>query len=110
MSYYLVVGGEQWTQVASIGGWKEFREWVENLENVNELLHLVNHGWNQNLGKLKNQLVSALNEEKPSANVKGIGEAIVEALDNAPKGSSSCLLTDGLTSIDDPDDSGWISS
>lgn len=35
--------------------------------------------------------------------------AMVQSLNSGPEGSSSALLTDGLTEKDDPDDSGWTS-
>ena len=105
MSYYLVVGGEKWTQVASVGGWREFREHVEGLDGAEQVKHLAEYGWCQKLPELAEQLKEAVSGA--SENVKSIGRAMLGALAAAPEGAESCLLTDGLTETDDPDDSGW---
>lgn len=105
MSYYFVVGGEKWTQVASVGGWREFREHVEGLDGAEQVKHLVEHGWSQKLPELSEQLKQAI--AGASDNVKSIGKAMLGALVAGPDGAESCLLTDGLTSVEDPDDSGW---
>lgn len=112
MTYSLITGGEKWTQVASIAGWKTFREWVEEIESddIDELRHLVEYGWSQKLPDLSEQLTETLSSGKPSADVKDIGQTVLAALEDAPDGAESAVLTDGLTSIDDPDDSGWSST
>lgn len=112
MSYYLVVGGEKWTQVASVIGWRDFRSWVDGIgsDNADELRHLVEYGWSQKLPDLSEQLTESLSSGKPSADVKDIGQTVLTALADAPDGAESAVLTDGLTGIDDPDDSGWSST
>ena len=105
MSYYLVVGGEKWTQVASVSGWREFREHIAGLDDAEQVKHLVDHGWCQKLPELAEQVKQAV--AGASENVKSIGQAMLDALSAAPEGAESCLLTDGLTSVEDPDDSGW---
>lgn len=112
MTYSLITGGEKWTQVASIAGWKEFREWVEEIESdgIDELRHLVEYGWSQKLPDLSEQLTETLSSGKPTADVKDIGQTVLAALEDAPDGAESAVLTDGLTGIDDPDDSGWVSA
>ncbi len=106
MSYYLVVGGERWTQVASVSGWKEFRDHVEGLEGHEQLRHLVLYGWSQKLTELSEQLSDAMSDGA-SENVRSIGNAILTALADAPDNAESCLLTDGMTSKEDPDENGW---
>jgi len=112
VTYSLITGGEKWTQVASIAGWKTFREWVEEIESddIDELRHLVEYGWSQKLPDLSEQLPETLSSGKPSADVKDIGQTVLAALEDAPDGAESAVLTDGLASIDDPDDSGWSST
>jgi len=108
MSYYLVVGGEDWKQVASLSGWAEFREWAEG-QDAGELHHLIDHGWSQDIPVLEEQLNKAIEEGEPSRDVEDIATAILNALEGRQLGHESVVLTDGLTEQDDPDDSGWSS-
>lgn len=108
MSYYLVVGGEDWVQVASLSGWAEFREWAEG-QPGDELHHLIDHGWGQNIPVLETELKKALADDPPVADVGDIALDILGALGNRQPDHESVLLTDGLTSEDDPDSSGWES-
>ena len=109
MSYYLITGGEKWTQVASIQGWREFREWAAGLDAADhkELFHLIEHGWSQSLGELESQLTDAIEKGEPSADIADIGKTILQALKDRGQDAESAILTDGLTENDDPDDSGW---
>jgi len=106
MTYYLVVGGEDWTPVASITGWKDFRKWATR-RTGSELRHLLQYGWSQDPGSLEEQLAEAVEQNDPSKDVASVAEACLEAIRNRGASASSVLLTDGLTSVDDPDDSGW---
>ena len=108
MSYYLVVGGKDWTQVASLSGWAEFREWVEG-QPGDGLRHLVDHGWGQDIPALEAELKKALTDDPPVSDVEDIALAMIEALKNRQPDHESVILTDGTTSVDDPDDSGWES-
>jgi hypothetical protein len=108
MSYYLAVGGEDWTQIASLSGWAKFREWAEG-QSGDELRHLIDHGWGQDIPTLEVELKKALDANPPTSDVGDIALAVLKALGNRQPDYESVLLTDGLTSEDDPDDSGWES-
>jgi hypothetical protein len=108
MAYSLVVGGEKWTQVASISGWGDFRKWARR-QKTPELRHLIDYGWSQDIPELKKQIEESLENDPPGEDVAGIASAMVKALESGPTGAESVVLTDGLTEIDDPDDSGWTS-
>jgi hypothetical protein len=108
MSYYLVVGGEDWKQVASLSGWAEFREGAEG-HDAGELHHLIDHGWSQDIPALEEQLSKVVEEGEPSGDVEDIATAILDALEGRQPGHGSVVLTDGLAEQDDPDDSGWTS-
>lgn len=104
MSYYLVVGGERWTQVASIGGWKDYRKAVESLDadEFGQVRHLVEHGWSQKLPELERQL-AAVSSKDPD--VESINRALLDAVKARAPSAASAVLTDGLTSKDDADGS-----
>ncbi len=112
MTYSLITGGEHWTQVATVGGFAEFRDWAEKLktDDYKQVRHLVAYGWSQELEDLGKQLQQALKDKEPSDDVADIGRTILKALDNRTEDAESAILTDGMTEKDDPDDSGWTIS
>jgi hypothetical protein len=105
VSYSVIIGGTNWTEVASLAGWGEFRKWTETLDGeFGELSHLVAHGWSQELDDLLRQLQAAVKASKPSADVADIAKQIIRAIEDKPKGAVSIQLTDGLTEEIDPED------
>ena len=105
MSYSVIIGGTDWTEVASLAGWGEFRKWTETLDgDFGELSHFVEHGWSQELDNLLSQLQTAVKASKPNADVADIAKQIVRAIEDKPKDAVSIQLTDGLTEEIDPED------
>ena len=108
MAYYLVVGGETWRQVATVGGLAQFREELERLDDLPKLKHLIEFGWVQGLDELEQQIESAVvSLTKDSADVAGEMLTVVKS---RTLEMASAMLTNGLTETDDPDDSGYEQS
>ena len=108
MSYSVITGGEDWTQVATINGWRQFREWTETLDGeFGELSHFIEYGWSQKLDELKEQIETAVKDFKPTTDVKDIATTIANAIANRKPSAGSIVLTDGLTEKEDG--SGWES-
>jgi hypothetical protein len=105
VSYSVILGGTNWTEVASLAGWGEFRKWTEKLDgDFGELSHFVEHGWSQEIDDLLNQMRKAVKASKPSPDVADIAKQIIRAIEDKPKGAVSIQLTDGLTEEIDPED------
>lgn len=66
MSYYLQFDDGESLQVASNSGWGDVIDWVESLDyGCDELQHLVEYGWCQNVPELGDELQDAIEATPP---------------------------------------------
>jgi hypothetical protein len=107
VSYYLVIGGEEQQQLASIQGWSDFKDWAEDidLEQFWEIAELAANGVSEDLPKLEEQLQQARNDSEPeSLSVTNTLDNLINLLSTRPAGAASAFVTDGLGPDDGTED------
>ncbi len=97
MSYYAEFDDNPKTggDVATTLGWKEFADWVGDLDSeCAELRHLVEHGWSQELDDLASDLQDAIDEggHEDSIDIAENLLGMIEAVD----GAEVLVVTDGV--------------
>lgn len=95
MSIYAQFDDGEQKHLASNLGWSEFCQWAESLdsEQFPEVLHLSQHGWEQELESLIQQLEQS--PEPESENVGSTRESLIAILSG--RGTADVLLvTDGM--------------
>jgi hypothetical protein len=93
MSMFAVIG-ENRSDIASNSGWSEFIEWISNLDNVDDLRHLIEYGWDDDLAALADDLAAALEGGEPTESNKEVAEALAEILVDNPDGDN-IVVTNG---------------
>lgn len=88
-------------QAGSNSGWGDFTRWIDTLDanDYAELVHLVEHGWCQDLPALTKQLGKAVESAKPDADAANIGRAVA-MLASSGTGDGVMVISNGMT----PDD------
>lgn len=81
MSVYVSVDGGEPMFLSSNRGWGDFARWVDALsvQQSPEVAHLRQHGWEQDLGKLQEQLTAALTDDVPE-DVALVGKELLSVL------------------------------
>ena len=96
MSVYLSFDGGEPMDLASNQGWADVAAWSEALspDSYYYLLHLIDHGWSEDLASVEEQLAKAMQESPPdkddvkktlehfAATIKDRGAATVATIDN----------------------------
>jgi hypothetical protein len=97
---YLSLDAGEPELLASNKGWSDFIDWVDgfDLDSEDELIHLCDHGWCQNLATLEEQLGDALEGATPSdETVRSTGKNLLEML--GKRGSTEvATVNNGMTS------------
>ena len=108
MSVYAVLdeGSDGGTQVATNSGWGDFTTWTESLDDMKyeEVIHLAEEGWSQDLADLESQLTDALTETPPSdADTLDVARWILQVA--TYRGDAEVLLiTQGFGTVGKMDD------
>lgn len=81
-------------QIASNLGWSEFGDWCEGLDHKEFplIVQLWEHGQSNDVDGVTKELHKAIEGEKPSEDVKGSAELLLDAL-NANQGASAVYIT-----------------
>lgn len=108
MSVYAVLDGDEegGPQVGSITGWGDFIRWTDDLDDdeFQEIIHLAENGWSQNLFDLQSQMEKAGTEQPPDdEDTKDVCRTLLQVITD--RGDAEVLtITDGLTPGDDESD------
>ena len=97
MSYYAVLDDDAETSadVATVSGWCDFRRWVESIEGeYDQLRHLVEYGWSQELADLESQLAEAIKAGNPNADNGDVGQGLLKLVADR-KNAQAIFVTDG---------------
>ncbi len=97
MSYYGVIAGKFIDQVANIGGWAGFCDWVDTLpvDEFADLIQLREHGLTDELKPLGDQLRACLKvKPAPSKNNVLVIERLLDILAKAKKKNDLLEVTD----------------
>lgn len=84
--------------LATTFGWGEFSRWADGLDEgaFPEVVHLAEHGWEQELEALERQLGKALQGDVPDTDVAATGKALLEIV--GQRGEAEALvISDGMT-------------
>lgn len=92
MSLFATVNGKYVADVATNKGWSDFVEWAEQ-RNSTALLHLVEHGWTDDISDLYHVLRADL--EKAAPDVRSVGQGILDAIASVKDGDV-LLISDGV--------------
>lgn len=119
MGYYIVVGENEERSLATTLGWKLFKDWADTLplDKYTSVIHLAEHGIDQHVSLLADQLESAIStgsQVQPlDNNVRLIARDLVESLRVGLKQNpdSACAFVsdgmgpdDGIDTDDDEDE------
>jgi len=96
MSLYAHFDNQDGGDVATNTGWRHFCAWVESLDNAENLRHLTEYGWSQDIPVVTSELLDALGSGEPSSSVAATGEGLLGKLrDNAD--ATVIVISDGTT-------------
>ena len=92
MSRYASFDDGSQQQIATNSGWGSFIQWSDGLEveQFPELIHLAEHGWSQNLGKVVEELRKAKSSE--DADTEHVVKGLIELLSGR---DGAMVVTDG---------------
>lgn len=109
MGYSLNLGTVDTQPLASITGWSDVTEWSQSADESEyaELLHLIDHGWADDLPALESQAAQAAGDADGS--VKTTLANLAALLKNRPKAIASVSVTDGM-GPDDGEPEDWLPS
>lgn len=99
MSYYLQIGASGGpTQIASNVGYADFAAWVETLDvqQFEEVVHLYEHGWCQNLASLESQLKDARLSAPKQDDLLDTIDGLIEGIESRPADATVATVTDGI--------------
>lgn len=99
MGYYAIIGGEQQVPLASLSGWSEFKAWADTLDASDEISHLCEYGFSQNIPALIAQLEASI----PAGSVGNTVRDLIGNLRAAPEGAESIFVSDGMGDEDAAD-------
>ena len=95
MSYEATIDERSAGQVATNKGWRDFGRWVETLEGADELRHLTEYGWSNDMDTLEDELTTALHEVTPDEEVSATGHGILQILDTREPTEEVIVVGDG---------------
>jgi hypothetical protein len=97
MGVYVSLDSGTPRQIASNIGWANFIRWLNTLEDVPDLKHLVEHGWDEDLSLVESQLRTALDRFPPEDSTRKIGTGLLRFV--AQRGEATVLtINDGMSS------------
>jgi hypothetical protein len=112
MSYQLVIGGEDFYDLASVGGWRDFKAWIKTLpkKTYSELYVLADDALSQRLDDLTEQLAKAIDRKPPDdGTILATAQALLKTLQGRNREHESAFITDGIVEDDDPDfEEDWV--
>ena len=102
MSTYANFNTSEGNFLCSNTGWGDVLAWSEDVpvEEHEQLIHLCEHGWCQNLPLLTEQLAKARTEHRPTPDVEEILDTL-EALLGANKDATALVVSNGIVFEDD---------
>lgn len=101
MSIYAQFDDGEQRHLASNTGWGDIVEWSESLDPAEypDLIHLCDHGYEQQLDALEQQIHAAVAANPPPDDVRKTLSGLLDTL--AVRGGADVLfVTDGMTSDD----------
>lgn len=99
MTVSAIFGGEQWVDFATTKGTGDFMRWADGLvaDDFPGIVHLAEWGWTNDLPSLRDELVEAVKKLPPGESLRKTLDGFILAIESAPKGAASVMLSDGLT-------------
>jgi hypothetical protein len=108
MAWYVEIGGKDEFVLASLSGWKFFKEWVHGFENYPYPLmwHFMEYGYVEDKARLPGVIAELENmlHRYPNEVDRSIIEQLIESIQLARPESVIMVLTNGMESIPDDDD------
>ncbi len=108
MGYTLNLGSDDSVPLASLTGWSDVNGWSQSLaeSQYSELLHLIDHGWSDDLPRLESQVQAAVGAAD-SDSVRSTMRGLLQSLKSRPAGIETVSVSDGMGPDDGaPDD--WV--
>lgn len=96
MAYSIQIGETGFHQLASNAGYADFGSWIEGLdhEKYPDLVHLYEHGWNDEAADIQKELAAALKSDSPDdESTKKTADGFLEILQGA---SGVITVTNGI--------------
>ena len=95
MSIYATVNDNEPAFFSSTQGWKDVAEWADDLteEQFEELIHLVEHGYSEELETVAVQIAEAVQENPPSEEV---GKTLIELLELLEGETGEVIINSGM--------------
>lgn len=100
MAYDLTIDGDVQIDLATIQGWKEFREWASRSEKMKDFLET---NQTNDTAALMDALEELIAEDEPNDDVLGIASALIEGCQMG----NEVMVTDGF-GPDDGEEEWWI--
>lgn len=101
MAYDLTIDGDVRIDLATIQGWRGFREWASRSEKLTDFLET---NQTNDTAALTDALEELIAEDEPNDDVLGIASALIEGCQMG----SVVEVTDGLGPDDGEDDEWWV--
>lgn len=95
MSIYATIDDNDPEFFSSNNGWKDVSEWADslNVDQFGDVVHLTEHGYVDDAGKLQLQLQSAVKQSPPPPEVGATVLELIELLDGE---SGEVIVTSGM--------------
>lgn len=105
MGYYVVIDGVYTQPLATFRGWADFKLWICGFEDKEffHTKHLIDHGWDQELPQMLEDLQEML-RHNPPAHIASTIKDLVHTIKSGPKNPDVIVLTDGSVEDDGSDD------
>ena len=98
MSIYLEIDAEEPEQIASNKGWGDVCRWVETLPaNCVNLYHLCEHGYEENVKAVREQIKLGREIADPSMSLASILDNLEALLDKSAKDATIICITNGMS-------------
>lgn len=108
MSAYYSIDGESPSFMGSVTGWGEAGEWIDGLDHSRYplLVQFREHGIAEPASQLADEILTALVDEPPSDDVRGVVEELMTGCEDA--GDAPVIFTYGEVPVSD-EDGDWFS-
>jgi hypothetical protein len=97
MTMALSIEGRAVGDVATNTGWRDFGEWVAELEGADDLRHLTEYGWYEgDLQLIEDQLAESLESAEPTPDQKSVGDGILTFVQDREPSATVIVVSDGI--------------
>lgn len=95
MSIYATIDDNEPDFFSSTQGWKDVADWADDLDEdkFEELVHLVEHGYSEELETVAAQIAEAIQENAPSEEV---GKTLLELLELLSGETGEVVINNGM--------------